>query len=571
MTNNYAVPDALAPDLIITNGKVITVDKEFSFAEAVAVKDGKIAAVGSSDEIEALRGAPTKTLHLDGKTLIPGINDSHIYITLGINSMPPGFFDVSPAVVSSIDDMREIIKKAVAGAKPGQWINGGGWNQGVIKELVEDLSRSLCKEDFDDISPDNPIFLTEFSYHTGIVNSAALKAAGIDRDTPDPEDGTIVRDADGEPTGLLMEKATTLITNIQPQPSYEELREIFELNITELTKYGVTSVTSANDRPYDISFYSNLYRDYAAEGKPFPVRISSLMLWAESYIGGDYDSIEEAFNWVGTTTGFGDDFLRIAGVKVFADGIPPQKTAWSSIPYEDGTHGSLILAGKDDEEKVAHLNKIVDFCHAHGCQVGFHTCGDLAVKETVKAMARVKEADPKDLRHYVIHGDWVMSESMELMAKYDIPITTQSELLYYIGDDTTKRLGSEIAGNQWPLKEMIDKGVRVYNGSDWPAAPADWRRGLQTSITRKTIGGIVCGTHQALNMEEALRAYTKDPAWLDYMEDRKGSIEAGMYADFAVLGEDLIEIDPDDIESIPVHMSIVGGKVVYDDGVLQIK
>ena len=571
MTDKYCVPDALAPDLIIKNGKVITVDEDFSFAEAVAVKDGKIVGVGTEEEIEGLRGAPTKTLDLKGKTLIPGVNDSHLYIILGITSMPPSYLDVSAEKATSIAEIREIIKDAAVKAKPGQWINGGGWNQGGIKELIEDLSKTLTKEDFDDITPDNPLFLSEFSYHTGVANSAALKAAGIDRNTPDPEDGTIVKDANGEPTGLLLEKATTMITNIQPKPTYEELREIFELNVTELTRYGVTSVTTANDRPWDISFYTHLYNDYAREGKPFPIRISALMLWAEGVIGGDIDSIREAFNWVGTTTGFGNDFLRIAGVKVFADGIPPQKTAWSSIPYEDGSHGSLIIRGANDAEKVEHLNKVMDFCHEHECQLGFHTCGDLAVNEAVKAIARVKEKDPKDLRHYVIHADFVLPETMELMAKYDIPVTTQSELLYYIGDDTATRLGPEIAGNQWPMKEMLDKGIRVFNGSDWPAAPADWRRGLMTSITRKTMGGMVSGAHQALNIEEALRAYTADPAWLDYMEDRKGSIKAGMLADFAVLGSDITAIDPDDIEGVPIHMSIVGGRVVYDDGTLKIE
>ncbi|MCL1896703.1 MAG: amidohydrolase family protein, partial [Clostridiales bacterium] len=168
---NYCIPDALAPDLIITNGKVVTVDKDFGFAEAVAVKDGKIAFVGSVDDVEALRGAPTKTLDLKGKTLIPGINDSHLCILLGITSMPPLYLDVGPGNVSAIADMREIIKDAVSRAAPGQWINGGGWNQGAIKELVEDHRRTLCKEDFDDITPDNPLYLSEFSYHTGVANS----------------------------------------------------------------------------------------------------------------------------------------------------------------------------------------------------------------------------------------------------------------------------------------------------------------------------------------------------------------------------------------------------------------
>ncbi|MCL1896545.1 MAG: amidohydrolase [Clostridiales bacterium] len=568
---DYCIPDALAPDLIIKNGKVVTVDKDFSFAEAVAVKDGKIACVGSVDEVEALRGAPTKTLNLQGKTLIPGINDSHLCILLGITSMPPLYIDVSPGKATSISGMREIVKDAVSNAAPGQWINGGGWNQGAIKELVEDYDRTLCKEDFDDITPDNPLYLSEFSYHTGVVNSAALKATGIGRNTPDPEDGTIVRGADGEATGYLLEKANALVTSVQPQLSYEEMRRVFEMNITELTKYGITSVTSANDRPYDISFYSNLYRDYAREGKPFPIRISSLMLWSDSIIGGDLDSITKAFDWVGTKTGFGSDFLRIAGVKVFADGIPPQKTAWSSVPYEDGSHGSLILKGEDDAEKVEHLNRIVDFCHADGCQIAFHTCGDLAVKAAVEAISRVQEKDPKDLRHYVIHGDWVLPGTMELMAKHKIPLTTQSELLYYIGDDTANRLGEEIAGNQWPMKELLDKGVMVFNGSDWPAASPDWRKGLEVSMTRKTAGGLVSGRHQALGIEEALRAYTAAPAWIDFMEDRKGSIEAGMLADFAVLGDDITSIDPHGIPEITIHMSIVGGNIVYNDGVLGIE
>ena len=571
MANTQYIPDILAPDLIIKNGKVITVDSGFSFAEAVAVKDGKIVGVGTADEVEALRGAPTKTLDLKGKTLLPGINDAHLGIIIGITSLPPCSYDVGPANVSSIADMRAIVKDAVSKAKPGQWINGGGWNQGTIKELMEDHDRGLCKADFDDISPDNPLYLLEFSFHCGVANSAALKAAGIDRNTPDPVGGKIVRDADGEPTGLLLESANDLVSKIQPAYTYEEMRAIFEQNITELTKYGVTSVTTANDRPHEIKFYSTLYRDYAKEGKPFPLRINVAMLWAESPIGGSLEKIREAFKYVGTTTGFGSDFLKIAGVKVFADGIPPAKTAWSSRPYEDGTHGSLVLNGKNDAEKVEDLNKIVDIVHDYGCQLVLHTCGDLAVKEAVEAFARVQEANPKDLRHYVVHGDWVLPESMELMAKYGIPLATQAELLYYIGDDTIQRAGPEAAGEQWPLKTLLNKGVRFCNSSDWPCALADWRQGVQTSITRKTRDGVVCGPHNALNIEEALRSYTVEPAWFDHMEDRKGSIEVGKLADFVVIGEDITQTDPEKIEDIPIHMTIVGGSVIYSDGALSME
>jgi len=186
-------------------------------------------------------------------------------------------------------------------------------------------------------------------------------------------------------------------------------------------------------------------------------------------------------------------------------------------------------------------------------------------------MARAQENEPKDLRHYVIHGDWVLEESMDKMAKYNIPINTQVDILYELGDDMTNRHGPEIAGNQWPLKQMLDKGVRVYNSSDWPVCPPDWRKGIRTGVSRITRGGLICGPHQAITLEQALRSYTKDPAWQDYMEDRKGSIEVGMLADFAVLGEDITEIDPLAIVDTPIHMSIVGGNIIFNDGVLNVE
>jgi len=569
MTSNYNIPDVLAPDLIIKNGKVITIDKDFSFADAVAVKDGKIVGVGTAEDVEALRGAPTKTLDLKGKTLIPGINDSHLHIILGLDSLPPRTYNFGPANVTSMADFRELVKEAVSKAKPGQWVRGIDYNQGAIKELSE--GKKLCKEDIDDISPDNPVFIQEFGYHTGFANSVALKLGGIDKDTVAPKGGTIVKDENGEPTGLLLELSQELISELQPPPSYEEMREVFEMNISEITKFGITSVTSCNDRPYDINFFSNLYRDYTREGKPFPLRITSMMLWADTFTGGDLYHVRDAFKYVGVATGFGSDFLRIGGVKVVADGIPPQKTAWVSIPYEDGSHGSLILDGADDDAKVEHLNKIVDLCHAKGQQLCFHTSGDLAVKAAVEAFVRVLEEDPKDLRHYAIHGDWVLEESMDLMAEYNIPLNTQVDILYELGDDTTQRLGAEAAGNQWPLKQMLGKGVKFYNSSDWPVCVPDWRRGVKTAVTREARSGLVCGIHQAITLEEALRSYTVDPAWIDYMEDRKGSIEVGMLADFAVLGKDITEIDPREIVDTPVHMSIVGGNVIYDDGTLAVE
>ena len=560
--------DILAPDLIISGGKIITVDKDFSFAEAVAVKDGRIIAVGDRDEIEALKGAGTKMLDLKGKVLMPGINDSHCHLTWTIVSLPPYMLDLMFPKVKSIKDIREEVKAAVAKAKPGEWILGGGWNQGVIEELIADLNRVPGKSDLDDIAPDNPVWLYEFSRHTSFVNSMALELAGITKDTPDPVGGSYHKDANGELTGYLIETANAAIELAAPRKTMDELIEAFNANVGYMNRYGITSCTTASERPMDVNLYSRLYRDAFKKGAHFPIRINLMLLWSDYALGGAYKEIKTALKEVGTATNFGNEWVKIGGIKLFGDGIPPTKTAWLFSPYPDGTYGSLVVPGDTDEEKLEELQRVVDICHDNGYQLGVHTCGDRALDETVKAMARAMERDPWDARHYVVHGDWIHDDTMKLMSKYDICITTQTELKLVLTDDSIARLGPEAAGEQWPLKQLVDNGVIVCNSSDTPCATPDWRPGMQTAIVRESLSGVVSGPHQALSVEDAIRSYTINGAFLDHTDDVKGSIEAGKYADFCVLGKDITAIDPHEIVTTPIHMTIVGGHVVYTDGEL---
>ena len=567
MGNNCLI-ETLAPDLIISGGKVITVDKDFSFAEAVAVKDGRIVAVGKKDEIEALSGARTKKLDLKGKVLMPGINDSHCHLTWTIVSLPPYRLDLTGA--TSIRDMREQVREAVAKAKPGEWIVGVGWNQGVIEELMADLDRVPGKSDLDDISPDNPVWLRECSYHFAFVNSLALELAGIAADTADPVGGSYHRNADGELTGYLVETANAAIELAAPKESTEELIKAFGENIGCVSRFGVTSCTTASERPSDVKLYSRLYRDAFKKGAYFPIRVNILLLWSDYALGGAYKEIKTALKEVGTATNFGNEWVKVGGIKLFADGVPPSKTAWLFSPYPDGTYGSLVIPGDTDEERLEELQRIVDICHDNGYQLGVHTCGDRALDETVKAMARAMERDSWDARHYVIHGDWIGADTMELMNRFGIAISTQSECVLGLLDDTIARLGPEAAAEQFPLKQLMDSGVLVCNGSDAPSgATFDWRPGMQAAIVRESLSGVVSGPHQALSVEEAIRSYTINGAFLDHMEDVKGSIEPGKYADFCVLGKDITAIDPHEIESTPIHMTIVGGHVVYSDGALE--
>lgn len=567
----YCIPDILAPDLIIKNGTIITVDEKFSKAQAVAVKNGKIVGVGTEAEVEALRGAPTKTLDLQGKTMMPGINDSHVHLTWTIVAVPPYQLDLSYPGVQSIEDIRKMVKDAVAKAKPGEWIVGAGWNQGVIKELIEDNSRVLNKHDLDDIAPNNPVWLREFSYHTAAVNTKALEIAGITKDTPDPVGGWILKDPNGEPNGHLVETANAAIELVAPDYTMDEMIEAFNTNVSYMSQYGITSCTTASERPDDVNLYSRLYREAFKKGAHFPIRINMLLLWSEYALGGAYKEIHNALGEVGTATNFGNEWVKIGGIKLFGDGVPPTKTAWNSLPYPDGTYGSLVVPGNTDAERLEELQRIVDICHDNGFQLGVHTCGDVAVDETVKAFARAMERAPWDARHYTIHGDWVGKDTMKLMAKYNIGHSTQTELKYFLTDDSIQRLGEEVAGNQWPLKEMMDAGVIVCNSSDTPCAVPDWRPGLQTAIVRESMSGVVSGPHQSLSVEEAIRTYTINGAWLDHMEEIKGSIEVGKLADFVVIGKDITLIDPHEIHDLPIHMTIVGGHVVWTDNALQVK
>jgi predicted amidohydrolase YtcJ len=567
MQKTARIPDALAPELVIINGKVITVDDDFSYAQAVAVKDERIAIVGTNAEIERLRGSKTRVLDLKGNALIPGINDCHMHLPLYVVSKPPYKLDLSYPNVKSISDIRSLLKNAVAAAKPGDWIIGEGWNEGFIKELKDDPTRRLTRHDLDDISPDNPVYFIEFSFHNAWVNSKALAMAGIMRDSQSPEGGTILKDPQsGEPLGFLFEKARNLIEKVKPAVTRRQLKEAMLANVKCLSQLGITSVTSAAETPTEVSIYSEI-----AAGGNYPVRLNLLLMWAEYGLGGTLADMKEAMKYVGTTTGFGNQWLRIGGVKIFGDGIPPAKTAWVYDAYPDGSHGGLVVPGKNDEDRNKHLQDMIKYCHDMGYQTGVHACGDRAIDAAVEAFIAAMKENPRDARHYTIHGDWIRRETMQAMAKWGIGHTTQTIIKYLISDTMDQIVGKERSGEQMPLKALLEAGVVLANSSDAPCATPDWRIGMQYSVLRESkASGTISGPHQCLTVPEGLRTYTILPAWLEHAEKVKGSIEAGKYADFCILGKDITAIDPHEITDTPIRMTIVGGRIVYNDGTLTV-
>ena len=552
---------SLDPDLIMFNGKIITVDEDFSIAKAVAIKDDKIICVGSTKDILKLKGRDTKTLDLKGAIVLPGINDTHCHLGGFGLSRPPLVLDVAFPTVESIADIVAMVGARVAEVSPGEWVRGGGWDEGFLAECVADPARHPTRWDLDAVSPDNPVALTDFSYHVLWANSKALELAGITAATPDPPGGIIVRDpVTGEPTGILLEAAGGLVYWLIPPWSEEQQREGILTGMAELNSLGITSVTEPGLGAASISMYNDLYN----EGK-FTLRVNGMVM-----VGSSLEQMQTALNYIGTHTGFGNEWLRISGLKILGDGIPPSRTAymWEEyLPYPDGSpggHGSLLVAGATDEERYNTLINMIKYANAHGFQVGIHATGDRTIDACVDGYIAALQEHPWDARHYIIHTDFVTPECADRMAAYGIQANVQSAIKWTIGNLMIGVVGPEKAAYQWPLRMMIDHGLIVTNSSDASVTYPDWRQGVESAILREDKAtGEVLGPEQCITVEEAICTYTINGAWQDHQEDVKGSIEAGKLADFVVIGEDILAVDPHDISDIPIWMTIVGGKAVY--------
>jgi hypothetical protein len=268
----------------------------------------------------------------------------------------------------------------------------------------------------------------------------------------------------------------------------------------------------------------------------------------------------------GTGTGFGNDWLRISGLKLLADGIPPSKTAYMYEDYIGGGHGQLLVEGNTDEERYDMLISMIKYASTHGFQVGIHVTGDKGIDACVDGYIAALKERPWDARHYIIHTDYVTPECIKRMAQNNIGANVQSAIKWTIGNLMVGITGEKRAAYHWPLKSLFDGGVRVSNSSDASVTYPDWRQGVESAVLRKDKAtDKVLGPEQCLTVEQAIRSYTINGAWQDHQDHVRGSIEAGKLADFTVIKDDLLSIDPNKIHEIPVLYTIVGGNTVYEN------
>ncbi len=520
-------------DLVLTNGKVVTVDDSFSIADTLVVDDGLIVAAGGSELLQRYDG--TQVIDLDGKMLMPGFVDSHTHI----RGRPVRYIELSE--VTSIVEIQELIRAKVEEIGEGEWITGYGWSEDELDE-----GRRPLRADLDEAAPNNPVTLTRAGGHSAVVNSLALELADVTLDTPQPEGGVIERGDDGWLNGVIRERQE-IVGRLVPDSTYEELIESLEVNLNALFEKGITSIIDASKTPNAYLMWEDLYGEHEL---PLP-RAALQFQWFNP------EAIEELKARVGD----GNNMLKIGPIKVFADGGFTGPAAYTLEPYRDqGEYRGYL--NMPEAELVSHLNEI----HDAGWQMGIHAIGDAAIVLVVNTLADALERNPReDHRHYLNHFSMRPPDlTMELMAQHDIHITQQPNFTYTLEGRYAENLDGWRLQHNNPIKSPMDHGITVAISSD--ILPIGPMVGIYAAVTRRGMTGTVYGPDEAITMEEAIRGYTITGAYLNREEDIKGSLEPGKLADFIVLSDDLLTVNVDNIMDVQVEQTWLGGELVYSQG-----
>jgi predicted amidohydrolase YtcJ len=542
-------------DLVLTNGKIVTVDDATPQAEALAVREGKILAVGTSSEMLAYAGDATRIVDLEGRLAIPGFIEGHgHYTSLGQSKLMLDLNDVS-----GWDEIVQMVGEAVAEAQPGQWITGRGWHQekwdGVPEPSVDGVP---LHTDLSAISPDNPVILGHASGHAAFANAKAMEVAGLGSETPDPPGGTIVKDASGNPTGLLRENADALVYSVMgaemearpDEEKWEEFTRVVELAGREALENGVTSFHDAGADFATIDGFKRL----ADEGH-LPVRLYVMVRFESN------DVMREKLPEY-RTVGYGNDHLTVRSIKRQIDGALGSHGAWLLEPYEDlPTSIGLTVEPPEDIEETARIALETGF------QVNTHAIGDRANREVLNIYERTFAGrdDTADVRWRIEHAQHVHPDDIDRFV--DLGVIAAMQGVHCTSDApwVFRRLGAERAeSGAYLWRTFIDKGIVVTNGTDVPVERISPIASFHGSVVRQDKDGNDFFPAQKMTRMEALRSYTLNNAYAAFEEDVKGSLTPGKLADITVLDTDIMTAPDDEIAGARVDLTIVGGEVRFE-------
>ena len=560
----------VSADLILIEGQIHTMDKMGSVHQALAIADGGVLASGSNDQVLALRGSATRVVALNGRSVLPGINESHAHACAYGASLPPLELDVSFPNVKSLSDVRALVKQECLLKGEGALVIGNGWDLGYIEDFAG-TERMPTRWDLDEISPNNPVFLQDFSRHLAWVNTRWLELAGVRDDADTPTGGVIFRDSERGLTGLFAEGAQELVLKALPPMDEARRKAAIASAVSEFNRLGITSFTEPGlgSGGYSLmggAMSTNVLQTYANLVATDSISARVSVLWLPCDMSGSAAETARSLAEMVLPKGVDERRLRVLGAKIFADGIPPNKTAWMKDEYLSGGHGSLCVNGSNDRERSEELAEMIRLVHGAGLQAGVHVTGDAGIEAVIDAFeSAVKTDNRTDSRHYIIHGDFASKNSLRRLGVGGFGINMNPGIKSAISDLMDEMLGEDRSSSQWPVKSAMDYGVHVMSSSDAPVTKPDWRIAVSAMLTRKSkASGKVSGAEEIVDLHSALRAYTIEPAWQDFAESWKGSLEVGKVADVCVMGSSLLNAIPEEIPEIPIDMTIFNGQVVHD-------
>ncbi|MCJ7628704.1 MAG: amidohydrolase [Longimicrobiales bacterium] len=524
-------------DVVFIGGSVWSGVPGEPMAEALAVKAGFVQAVGTEREVRALRGRGTEVVRLNGRMVVPGFIDSHTHFI-------PGGFQLSSVDLRDADSREEFgarIVRFMRGLEPGKWIVGGDWDHEMWGGELPN------KGWIDGGTLSNPVFVSRLDGHMGLANSLALELAGITGSTPVPPGGEIVLDPEtGEPTGILKDEAMGLVSRVIPEPTEEELDKALDDAIGYALSMGVTQT-------HHMGSWSDLetFRRARADGR-LKMRVYSVV---------PISTWERLRDFV-EANGKGDDYLWWGGLKGFVDGSLGSTTAWFYDPYADdpGTSGLLTT-------DTASLRRWALAGDEAGFHLIIHAIGDRANDWLLGVYEEaVQRNGPRDRRFRIEHAQHLSPDAIGRFS--DLGVIPAMQPYHAIDDGrwAEKRIGPERIKTTYAFRSLLDAGASLSFGSDWTVAPMDVRQGLFAAVTRRTTDGANPDgwvPEERISLEEALTAYTWGSAYAGFMEGKVGRLELARYADLVVLSKDLFAIDPLEIPTVRVEMTMVGGEIVY--------
>jgi len=548
--------------LILVNGRVLTVDSTDRVAQAVGIAGNRIVAVGTTEEVERAAAPNARRIDLAGRAVTPGLLDAHAHFSGG-GADRLFVLDLSYPNVKSIPDVAAAVRSKAAGAAKGAWIQGRGWDEGKLTER-----RVITAKDLDAASPDNPVVLTQTTGHYVVANSAALRLAGITKETRDPPNGTIDRNPDGTPTGLLRESAAGLVRRLVPPRSAAET----EAGIRDFAKaFNAEGMTGLKDpgissQTWDI--YRKVERDSA-----LTVRVFALWSGGRS-VEGARQLIAERAAMTKPNESTGDDHVIAGGVKLYADGSGGARTAWLYDDWNKDYRG--VDAGNRGypASNADTIRMLIRMYHDAGMHVSVHSIGDRAIDWVVDTYDQAMRENPKKgLRHGIIHSNIPTDRAIDVMARlqheFDAGFPEPSATFtWWLGDTYAGNFGPTRSLRLNPFRTFRAKGMTWANGSDYGVTPFPARYGIWAAIAREPLLGVYgkdpFGRAESVDVHAALRAVTIWAARQMFLEKKIGSIEVGKYADLAVWDRDFYSVPTAEIKDAKCLMTIFDGRVVFN-------